>query len=241
MSLALAISLVSCKKDEEEPAATTGGSTQDSAQTYPTPGDADGVMVAVKAVTVTDTPIGPIETILGTAVSVFTDDGFASGDFITAGSVSCNGGELALNPNNSYTFTDISTTNPTGLDFNSDVQWEVSGGNGIPTISFNADVFGFPTVGQITSGDTVDKASGYTVSCASVSGADSVLFLVGGATKTLAGSATSCAFSASDLSDVDTGTNVVQVAAYVSNPTTFDTKKIYFINEFVQSQTVTVQ
>lgn len=239
--LALNFAMVSCSKDDDKDDEDTTPTEQEQAQTYPTPGDADGTLVAVKSVSITDTPIGPIETILGTAVGVFTDDGFASGDFISAGMVSCNASELDINPNNSYVFTDISATNPTGINYNNDVEWEVSGANGIPNFSYNADVFGFPAVSAITSADVVDKATGYTVTCNSVSGADSTLFLIGGVTKTLAGNATSCTFSSAELTNVDTGMNIVQIAAYTIGDNTFSGKKIYFVNEYVQSQSVTVQ
>jgi hypothetical protein len=239
--LALNFAMVSCSKDDDSSEEENPPAQSDDPDTFPTPSDADGVLVAVKSVSITDTPIGPIEVVLGTAVGVFTDDGFSSGDFIGAGTVECNTSALAMNANSSYTFTDITATNPTGLDFNNDIQWEVSGANGIPTISYNADVFGFPSVSGITSADVVDKANGYTVTCNSVAGADSVLFLIGGATKTIAGNATSCNFSSAELADVDTGASVVQIAAYVTNPVDFGSARIYFINEYVQSQSVTVQ
>ena len=240
--LALSFAMVSCSKDEENnDDDNNNNNQQEEAQTFPTPGDADGTLVAVKSVSIQDTPIGPIEIQIGTAVGVFTDDGFTSGDFISAGMVTCNGSELGINANNSYTFTDITATNPTGIDFNNDVEWDVTGANGIPAFNFNADVFGFPSATAITSSTTVDKADGYTVTCNNVSGADSTLFNIGGAIKTLAGNATSCTFTAAELADVATGMSVVQVVPYVIGSNTFGSKKIYFVNEYVQSQSVTVQ
>ncbi len=231
-----------CSKDDDEetgPDPTT--QQEESADTYPTPSDADGTLVAVKSTSITDTPIGPITTIIGTAVAVFSDDGFTSGTWISAGNVSCNAQDLTLNPNNSYVFTDISQMNPLGLNFSSDVIWDVTGGNGIAAFNINAEPLGFPVVGEITSSDIVEIADGYTMTCASVSGADSVIFVIGGTTKTLAGNATSCAFSSAELQSVATGASVVQVAAYVMAPTDFGDTRIYTVNEAVQSKTVTVQ
>lgn len=237
--LCLGLIMTSCSDDDDSEPQTDQQTQQESADTFPTPSDADGTCVAVKSTSITDTPIGPITTIIGTAVAVFSDDGFNS--FISAGTVSCNTSELTLNTNNSYVFDQITQTNPTGIDYNGDVMWSVTGGNGIASFDHNANNIGFPTAGAITSSDQIDIASGYTLTCESVSGADSVLFLIGGTTKTLAGNATECTFTAAELADVDTGTNIAQVAAYVLAPTDFGDTRIYFVNETVQSKTVTVQ
>ncbi len=69
----------------------------------------------------------------------------------------------------------------------------------------------FPSVGAITSSTDVSKA-GYTLSVASVSNADSVYFQVGSVVKALAGNASSCEFSASELSSLGTGQSIIQVA-----------------------------
>ncbi len=237
--LCLGLILSSCSDDDDSEPQNEPQPQEESVDTFPTPSDADGTCVAVKSTSITDTPIGPITTIIGTAVAVFTDDLFTS--FISAGAVSCNSNDLTLNSNNSYVFDQITQTNPTGIDYNGDVMWSVTGGNGIAGFDHNANTLGFPTAGEITSSDQVDIASGYTLTCASVSGADSTLFLIGGAIKTLAGNATSCTFTAAELADVETGTNIAQVAAYVVGPTDFGDTRIYFINETVQSKTVTVQ
>jgi len=241
LSIMLCLGLImgSCSDDDDSEPQTETPTEQESADTYPTPSDADGTCVAVQSASITDTPIGPITTILGTAVAVFTDDLFSS--FISAGTVSCNANELTLNPNNSYVFDQITQTNPTGITYSGDVMWSVTGGNGIASFDHNANNLGFPSVGAITSSDQIDTTNDYTLTCASVSGADSTLFLIGGTTKTLAGSQTSCTFTAAELADVSTGTNIAQVAAYTIAPTDFGDTRIYFVNEMVQSKTVTVQ
>lgn len=243
-ALSLSMGLCSCSEESTEPQDTGGGggsNNSESADSFPSPSDGDAVLVAVNSNSVTETPIGPIVTVIGTAVSIFTDDGFASGDFISAGEVSCNDQALAINPNNSYTFTDISVSNPTGLDFSSGVNWEVTGANGIMGFTHDASSLGFPSVGEITSAETVDRSQDYTLTCASVAGADSVIFLVGGVAKTLQGNTTSCTFTSDDISDIATGINVAQVAAYVISPETYGGKQIYFVNETVQSETITVE
>jgi hypothetical protein len=240
--LCLGLLISACSKDDDDETASDPTPQQEeSADTYPTPSDADGTLVAVKSTSITDTPIGPITTIIGTAVAVFTDDGFTSGTWISAGNVSCNAQDLTLNPNNSYVFTDISQTNPLGLDFNSEVLWDVSGGNGIASFNIDANPIGFPVVGEITSSEIVETSDGYTMTCASVSGADSVIFVIGGTTKTLAGNATSCTFTSAELQSLATGPSVAQVAAYVMAPNDFGDTRIYTVNEAVQTKSVTVQ
>ncbi len=156
--LGLGLLMGSCSSDDDtEPETDPTPQTQESADTFPTPGDADGTLVAVKSTSVTDTPIGPITTIIGTAVAVFSDDGFTSANWISAGSISCNTQALTLNPNNSYVFDQITQTNPFGIDFNGDVDWSVSGANGIASFDYNANVLGYPTAGEITSADIVVK------------------------------------------------------------------------------------
>lgn len=240
--LGLGLLMGSCSKDDDsDPEPDPTPQTEESADTFPTPSDADGTLVAVKSSSITDTPIGPIVTVIGTAVAVFSDDDFATDNWISAGNVSCNSSDLTINANNSYVFTDISATNPLGMDFVGEVQWSVSGANGISSFDHNALNLGFPGVGAITSSDQVVKADGYTMTCDYTTGADSVIFIIGGTAKTLAGNATECVFTSAELADVSTGSSVAQVAAYVMSPTDFGDTRIYFVNESVQTKTVTVQ
>ncbi|MCB0410004.1 MAG: hypothetical protein KDD29_07280, partial [Flavobacteriales bacterium] len=155
------------------------------------------------------------------------------------GTVSLNTQALTKNTNNSYAYQPGSS-NPTGIDFTSGVAWTADGGNGFSAINKNVTI-GFPTVGAVNSSATITKANGYTLSVNNVSGADSVLFLIGDITKTIAGNPTSCTFSSSELSGLSTGTTVVQVAAYITTSETIGGKKVYYGNESVQSKTATVE
>ena len=98
-----------------------------------------------------------------------------------------------------------------------------------------------PTLGAISANETVVRSNGYTMSTAQVAGADSVLFLVGHVAKTLAGNATTCSFTADELSELQAGANVVQIAAYKYTNQTFGGKNIYFGKEAVRSVSVTIQ
>jgi len=229
----------SCAKEEnlptpeEEtttPTPTSTGNTNGNAQ--PNFPGADASLWAVKSMsTVSGFPIT-----LGIGVGTFFD---GSGNFVSAGTVQLNSNALTLNTNNSYTYTP-GMSNPNGIDFTGGVAWDVAGDNGFTAFTKTVTL-GFPTVTEITSPTTVTKANGYTVTVNTVTGADSVLFLVGGVDKTIAGNANSCTFSASELSSLVDGSAAVQVAAYITTNETVAGKLVYYGNETVQSLTVTVE
>jgi hypothetical protein len=238
----------SCSKDEDSPTpevvatptpAPTGGGGNTTGDPYPTLAGADASLWAVKSISVTTvTGIGDIETTIGIGVGVFFD---GSGGMVDVGSVSLNTKALTKNANNSYTFQP-SASEPTGIDFSSgDVMWSVAGGNGFPAITKDVSSISFPIVGAVNSSTTITKANGYTLSVNNVSGADSVLFLIGDVNKTIVGNATSCTFSASELSGLATGTTVAQVAAYITTNETVGGKKVYYGKETVQTKTATVE
>jgi hypothetical protein len=234
----------SCSKDDDSPTpepevtpTTSGGGGNSTGNPQPTFTDADASLWAVKSISITTiTGIGDIETTIGTGVGVFFD---GAGAMVDVGTVSLNTEDLTKNSNNSYV-SQPGTSNPTGIDFTSGVTWNVAGGNGFSAINKNVTI-GFPTVGAVNSSATITKANGYTLSVNSVSGADSVLFLIGDVNKTIAGNATSCTFSSGELSGLATGTTVVQVAAYITTSETTGGKKVYFGNETVQTKTATVE
>lgn len=235
----------SCAKEKdtpepvEEPTTTpagTSGSGNTSGNAQPSFAGADASLWAIKSLSVTTVAgLPPITTTIGTGVATFLD---GSSSFVGAGTVKLNTNTLTQNPNNSYVFVPGASM-PTGITF-TNVSWDVTGANGFTAFTKNVTI-GFPNVSQITSSATVTKSSGYTITVNTVSGADSVIFLVGGVNKTIAGNATSCTFSASELSSLSTGTASAQVAAYISTNETVGGKVIYYGNETVQSKSVTVQ
>jgi len=221
------------------PPPTTGGgssgnSTGNAQPNFP---NADASLWAVKSLSVQEIPgLPPITTTIGLGVAVFMD---GAGGNVDVGNVQLNSNSLTKNPNNSYTYQ-IDQLNPTGIDFTSGVVWNVAGGNGFT--GFNKTVtLAFPTVGEVNSSTTIDKTNSYTLAVNSVTGADSVLFLIGDVSKTIGGNATSCTFSSSELSGLSTGSTVMQVAAYTYTNEVVGGKTIYYGNETVQSKTATVQ
>lgn len=140
--------------------------------------------------------------------TVLTNDG--SGLPVDAGHIACNSLQLDSLFSGFYSLS----SNNSSLDFpGGDVTWNGGGRNGYPDFTYNASGIAFPDGGMVTSGDTIHKSAGYVFSCASITGADSVTFSLFPLAKTLHGNATSCSFSASELSSLSTGTAYATISA----------------------------
>ncbi len=171
---------------------------------------------------------------LASAVAVFK----VNGSNVDVGTVKVNNNTLTKNDDNSYYWSPSNSTS-----FNNDVNWFISGGNGF-SITDTTITTGFPSVDKINSSATVNISSGYTLSTSSVTGADSVLFVISGpdgvVERMQSGNATSYTFSSSDLSSVGTGSGVVMIAPFKVVKTLKDNKNWYYINEEVATQNVTI-
>ena len=192
-----------------------------------------GSLIAVQSAS--STIAGTIN--IGTAVGAFVDE---SGNSISVGYITCEGQQLSMAANNAYTFTP-GFLSPTGIEFTGAVNWDITGGNGIPGTTFE-NRNGFSTVSAISSGATVDKSEGYILTTPSISNADSVIFMVGNVIKVRAGSTTSYTFSSSELSQLQNGTNVASIAPYnfrAAFATTYG--NVYAVNEKVVQITVNIQ
>lgn len=232
---ALTTGLTSCTEEEPEVP-----EEEETVQENPTPTieAGSGTLVAVRSSTTQSTPIGDIDIPLNIAVSVFFD-GTDYDSFITGGDVTCEGETLGVNPNNSYTLVP-GVDNPSGMDISGDINWTVAGNGSVPAFSHEVGI-DFPSVGDITSGTTVTLANGYTLAVQSLSGADSVIFMVGGELVTVPGNPTSHAFTADDLSSLSAGMSVAQVAAYKTELATYGGKDFYFVNETVETVSITLE
>lgn len=245
--LAMGLALAACNKDDDAPATPAdpggggGGGGNSTPSTTPNFDGADASLWAIRAFSTQTTPIGEIDVELGTAVAAFSNDGFAS--MVGVGTVELNSNALTPATNQAYSFQP-SATQPTGMDLSSGtLAWEVQGGNGFDgfTYTYSNMAFPNPVSGVITSGTTVVRADGYTLSIASVSNADSVLFMVGDVVRTLPGGATSCTFTADELAGLSAGTNLMQVAPYAYKLQVLGGKNVYFGKEMVRSKSVTIQ
>lgn len=198
-----------------------------------------GALIAIQTITTTTTPIGSMDTQVGTAVAVFSEDGGTT--LQTAGSVHVNSNQLTAQSNNTYVYQ-ISSTDPTGISYSNNVSWTASGGTW-PSFSATSNQ-GFATIGTVTSGNATANAS-YTLSANQVSDCDSVLFVLAGqgthVTKLLPGNTTSHTFTAAEVSSIGTGTGVVQVIGLNYDLQNIATRDYYLINETVRTKIITIE
>ena len=238
LASAVSLSVGSCNLlpgDDDDPPAN------DPASNPPTPTftEGDGSLVAVKSVTFQEVPVvGQVQVDLGLGVAAFFNNGNTS-SFVEAGSVSLEGEGLDRQENNSYVFLP-SQTNPTGIDFSGNPSWTVGGAGSVAGFSYETNI-GFPTVGAITSSETVTKGQPYTLTVANVSGADSVIFMCGGVLHTLVGGTTSYTFTAAETDGLSAGPSYVQVAPYRIEQASVGSGDYWFVNERVVTQSVTIE
>lgn len=235
----LSFLFVACVKDPFAPTTNNTNSTPSTPNACP---NADGALWAVKSITKRETVPGypAVEISIGLGVGFFASNGLSAttptrvsvGDVIGNSTTAEYMGETYV--------TKPSATDAMGIDWSNGVSWEVTGDNGFPAFT-HTPTNNFPTVTAITSGDVVTKSSGYTLTCNTVTGADSVLFLVGAVHKILGPTATSCTFTTSELSSLDNGTNLVQIVPYTYSSAVFGGKTICFGKEMVQQLSVTIQ
>lgn len=259
LSLALLVGMASCKKEgctdpsasnynpsatEDDGSCVTGGdTTATNPPTTPTftPNfnGTFGALIAIKSVSTTSTPIGDIDTEIGTAVAMFSNDGGAN--YQLAGTVDVDGNALNVQSNNSYVYQ-ITSSSPTGIDYGSSVTWTADGGTWPAfTATTNQD---FASVSAIQSGNP-NTTSSYSLSTSSVSNADSVLFVVAGQngqiSQMMPGTATSHTFSDSQISSIGTGSAIVQIVGLKYDLQNISSNDYYLINETVRSKTVTIE
>ena len=234
--LAMSLAFTGCNDDDDEdgpdPAPTQNTDT-DPTPSFPM---ADATLVAVDTKTTQETPLGTFDIFIGTAVGLFFD---ANQNLLDAGTVSINGSTLTKNSNNSYTYLP-SVTEPEGLSFTTGTDWDVSGSSDFPAFTASPG-FDFPSVGDISGGDIVDRSADYTISISSVSDADSIIYVISGVTKTTAGNVTSCTFSADELAVAPAGPGIIQAAPYAFDDQEFSDKTVYFVKEKVVSKSVTIE
>ncbi|MFZ6053159.1 hypothetical protein [Halocola ammonii] len=231
-----ALTITSCVDEDIIPEIEEEQQQNDPDTTTPQFGNADGSLWAVKSYSTTSTPIGNIDVQIGLGVASFFGDDEA---LVDGGNVSLNGEDLSQASNNSY-FYQIGAENFEGISFTNGVSWSVSGSGIVPSFDRNV-TFAFPECQAISSGATVSLSNGYTLTVNGVSDADSVLFMVGDVIKTMPGNSTSATFSSEELSSLESGTSVAQVAAYAYMSETIAGKEIYFGKQAVRSITVQLE
>jgi hypothetical protein len=241
--IAATLLMGACSKEDDAPATPdTGGSgTTPTSTSNPAPtfSDGSGVLWAINTITSQTVAGIPFEIEAGIGAAMFPET-VGGSTFVNAGTVSLNGTNLAPQTNQAYVNTP-DQANPTGIDFSSgETHWTVSGGNGIPSID-QSPGFGFPTVGALTSGTTITRSNGYTLSVANVSSCDSVVFMVGSVVKMRPSGTTSCDFTAGELGTLAAGPSLVQVSPYAYQAQTIGGKQYYFGKQTSRSVGITLQ
>lgn len=195
-------------------------------------------LVGIKSISTTSTPIGNVDTEIGTAVAVFSEDGGST--FLDAGSVTLNSESLSKQSNNSYVFTP-STSQPSGISLGGTLYWEATG-NSWPAFTGSTSQ-DFATVSTISSSD-IASGSSYTLTCGGVTSADSVYFGIYGPDGNeyfIAPAGTnSHTFSASEVNAIGTGQGYIQVVGLKYDLQSISGRDYWFINETVRTNSVTI-
>ena len=179
--------------------------------------------------------LGDMQVDFGTAFAAFTE----GGNYVVAGDVKVNDISLKMEKNKLY-LSSVSLTSPTGITFDGNAKWSVAGAGSIPAVNYTTKK-SFPTATGFTCDATVDKTKSYSISLASVSNADSILFMVNDVVQTVRGNVKSVTFTSEQLSSLKKGNSFVQVAPYNYEIKLFGSKNFVFGNQIVFSKLVTVK
>lgn len=200
---------------------------------YPTPADADVILVALEVATPVTAPTVPgmpdmeFDMTFGMGVAIF-------GDNEKADKVLLNGTELKFSNGVHLYEPDYSNPDPSaeiGIDFDDEITWNVSNPD-IDRVLYN-----MPTMPVVSSEGPVVRANGFTISNTPAYDADSIIYAIYSndnkyVMKTKVGNSSSHTFTSSDLSDlVKTENGIIQATAYKTITEMIDGKKVYFINE----------
>lgn len=244
--VAIALGFTSCDKT---PTTTTPTPTIDTPQTNagPTPVTPNvgngiwGVMVALEmrySFNNPQLPV-PVTTTSDIGVATFYDSDNGSGNIVDAGKVSVNSNDLEKQTNNSYTLTATTGLTPSSLNLGSNVQWDVAGGSGIPSINYSHSGT-FPAFqGSIPT--EVNRSAGFEIDLGSdVVGADSVYVVIVTSSKTITKAYTAnpapnkIKIDASELSSlpaIDDNTAYIEVLPFTYKIETLNSKRFVFIKE----------
>lgn len=209
-----------------------------------TPGDANAVLAAikVKANTPVAVPVPGIDILIDVASANFYSSTGGTGSLVSVGNVSLNDYNLTTVGGNSY------INNPTDimLSLNSGQtnKWNVAGANGFAAIN-HTTAKRMPGVVSFTNvGEEISKSGNVTLTIQAIpANIDNLLWVISDGSKivTKEARATSVTFSSAELNELkSTSTGIVQVAAYNTEGKDFGGKKIYFINETVDSKFVKI-
>ncbi|MBX2972002.1 MAG: hypothetical protein KF797_02765 [Flavobacteriales bacterium] len=175
--LTICIAATACKKEKEETPAPTGP----PAPTITHRGEFSAFR------SVDDFGWGPVENNSVSAIVTMAD-----GTTMNVDSVRANGVLLGnLGPGTYFTI---------GMDLSTEaLVWDLGSEAADIAFTHSSSGIGYPTVSAITSGGNVPSGSSYTLSCGTITGADSVYFSLGGLWFAAPGNVTSHTFSAAEI------------------------------------------
>ncbi|MBN7816524.1 hypothetical protein [Algoriphagus pacificus] len=229
----------SCSSDDDKDPTQA----QSANVTPETPGDADGVLAAIKVKSNVpgSTPVPGLGDILIDVASANFYSSAGGGSLVKAGDVMINDFTLQT-VGNSYVnkATDITL----GLNSGQGNDWSVAGGNGVAAFTYSTTkkmpgIIRFSNVP-----DAISVAGSVTLAIEGVpANCDNIIWVISDGDKvaTKTSKTNSVTFSASDLSGMKaTSTGIVQAAAYTTESQTFGGKKIYFVNETLDTKFVEI-
>ena len=117
--------------------------------------------------------------------------------------------------------------------------WSVQAGGDVEAFTFTP-TRAMPSVGELTAPENVVKGMPYTLSVSRVTGADSILFNIGGVTRTVAPRTLSVTFTGEETNRVLGGSNTVaQVAGYNVERRDIASYPVYHVSQEVKTKYVT--
>lgn len=232
----------SCDSDDDE-------NPDQQTQTNPTPevpGDADAVLAAIEVITAlppgTPSVPGLSDITLDVANANFFSSGLGS-SLVNVGTVSINSNQLQNISGNTY--INNPQTFDSGISSGSRNTWDVAGANDFAAFSHTTTKVMPQQVRFASSvGDTFSNGGAITLTVQSIpANSDNILWVLSDGTRVLTKESrtTSVTFTASEVGTLSkTSTGLVQAAAFNTESQTFGGKKVYFINETVDSKIVTI-
>lgn len=240
--LFLSLFIITCKKDN----AIIPDYAKNINLDPPIPAAADGILIAAKTRTTTIQLGIPVTVLIGKSIASFFSTPGDKSNLVNAGEVKCDNKSLTLSDKNVYN-NDIGITNPTGINFGTNLSWDI-GGNSLNNISsFNQSYFdAFPIDFDISSNDILNKSSDYTISTTTtMSNSDGMIFIIASQngeviTKYLAPNTSSNNFTSAELSKLGTGKAIVNLTAWKGNIEDKAGKKYFFVREVVASKEIEI-
>ncbi|MFM9946196.1 MAG: hypothetical protein ACKVQB_13280 [Bacteroidia bacterium] len=225
-----ALTFQNCKPTEEDPEPTPITAPEIMVPSHIK--NVDGILVSI----ITASKEASTETKIGTAYAAFYK-GQNSSIKLDATSVKINSKVTTKSDDNVY-FYDISATEPLGLDFKSQINWQVTGNTttGVPVIS-NNDGSGFPNVPSLPEFINMNPDQDKLINWSSSFGADSVVFTVKGPLSTFKrvfnNTVNSFTIPKAEITKLGIGNGSLQIICYKVEPKTFGSKNYAFIKECI--------